>query len=194
MWYSSGWRKSMGTHARLHKQIGSVVKELESDNVMVLLAKECGGDHRLPLYCADADDYSSCLCHVDIVVLVNNIVKVIIEIEESKKMHRNKSNIRPQCLLGKLVPVATTHSRYKNRRYAMGSSVWFVQVVDTSGLPETSSKVEQMSNLQEFIRSLLRVYPGPVKEYQMFYGGVEEFDRVEARDELKEHLLHAIAN
>jgi hypothetical protein len=51
-----------------------------------------------------------------------------------------------------------------------------------------------MRNLQEFIRSLLRVYPGPLKEYQMFYGGVEEFDRVEAREELREHLLQAIAS
>ena len=170
----------------LHKLIGDIVRGLDAPNTKVILDKACGGEQKVQLFCTDAKSYKSCLCHVDAAIPFNDQVKVIIEIEES--------DIRPVHLCGKvLVSALATHFIHRNKPYRMADTVFFVQVIDTSGKPDSASKLPQCRYLEPSIQNLLRASNAPLR-YDIFYGGVNQFQCGADQQELMNHIRHAIAN
>src|SRR5579862_4308056 len=97
----------------LHKKIGDIVKLIEDEipNTKVVLDTACGGTQHVQLFCKAVACCETRLCKVDILVLYNDLFRVILEIEES--------DIRPVNICGKAsVSSLATHFIDKNTSYA----------------------------------------------------------------------------
>jgi len=145
-------------------------------------------NQRIQLFCKNEKSHKSCVCYVDAVVLLNEQVKVIVEIEES--------DIRPVHLCGKVfVSALATHFIHRQDCYRMADRVFFVQVIDTSSKSETASKLPQCRNLEPLIQGFLRA--GNVNiQYDIFYGGISQFECAEESDQqdLVEHIRQAVTH
>jgi hypothetical protein len=168
----------------LHRLIGMIVSQLDAPNAQVVLDTACGGQQKIQLFCADAKSHETCVCHVDALVLRNEQVKVIIEVEES--------DIRPVHLCGKVfVSALATHFMHRNERYGMADKVFFVQVIDTSSKSDRSSKLPQCRYLEPLIQNLLHG-SGTNIQYDIFYGGVSQFEVDADQQQLIHHIRSAV--
>jgi hypothetical protein len=79
----------------LHKVVGDVLRSIEYPGMHVLLDSACGGVGRhIRLYGDEQIGSGSCLVWVDAAIVVNDEIRVLVEIEFS--------NIRPLYLCGKV--------------------------------------------------------------------------------------------
>lgn len=73
----------------------------------------------------------------------------------------------------------------------MADMVLFVQVIDTSSKSDTSSKLPQCRYLEPMIQNLLHA-SGIKIQYDMFYGGVSQFECASDRQELIDHIRRGV--
>jgi trans-aconitate methyltransferase len=170
----------------LHRLIGEIVSQVHVTNAEVVLDMACGGQQKVQLFCSEERSFQSCLCHVDAAILFNDRLKVIIEIEES--------DIRPVHLCGKVfVTALATHFIHRTKCRQMADNVSFIQVIDTSNKSENASKLPQCRFLESRIQNLLHSASINMR-YDIFYGGIAQFQGIEDQTELLEHIRHALAN
>ena len=170
----------------LHKLIAKIILETELPGAHPVLGKDCGGDQQIQLFCNGQAARATRFCSVDAAVLKDGEVKIIIEIEES--------DIRPTALCGKVfVSAHASHFIHRGKSYPIAAHASFMQVIDTRKLSPRSSKLTQCSHLTELIRNTLSANDRHM-EYDIFYGDVAEFEQMEPRQELQNHLRAAGSN
>ncbi len=143
----------------LHKFIGDLVSSTE---YTVIRDAACGGDGKVPLY---HEDFR--FADVDIAVVHNNVVRVIIEIEESGK--------NPVHIFGKFLASALSTHFSKGIEYYPLEFVLFIQIVDTSNLDERTGKFEQFNAMEEAIKSILPLKGSEVVDYRLLAGDRYDF-------------------
>jgi hypothetical protein len=154
--------------ADLHRIVATLLVSFFSRTTFrVILAPECTGSHRLPLFATNCKSRVNNYCWVDAVVLENDAVKAVIEIEQS-------GIPKPATLSGKILPIAL--SRYLGLPgigcVPLAAQTAFVQVVNAERIPQASKKLLQYANLERDIRSLLPM--GPVHAYWLLAGMPEQ--------------------
>jgi len=152
----------------LHDAIGHVLKSCVPEDDLIL-DPACGGSQHIPLFVSDARTRETAFCNVDALILKNGQIKVIIEIDES--------NTKPTHVAGKFLTSAMAthyiHDSVGGPPVIKHDSVWFLQVLSTSGLEDRSKKTGQWENLRSSIRALLPM--GQVEHYELLYGIPDDF-------------------
>jgi hypothetical protein len=151
----------------LHFEIGEILEGLMKDHptMDVILSQDCGGNQNIPLFVTTTKSNKTEICDVDAMVKMGDAAKIIIEIEESEN--------KPVHLFGKYLAsnlAKLYEDKNGNKVKLPNSSVCFIQIVDTKGLPEKSSKPEQFGHIEAAITDLISGAEnlGCVKEYKLF--------------------------
>jgi len=136
------------------------------------------------VFCTDKKCNSSRYCFVDIAILLNDEVKVVIEIEES--------DIRPVAICGKLfISALASHFIHESSR-RMADAAHFIQLIDTRKLTDRSSKLAQCEHLMSSFQHLLQAV-GKNVTYHLHYGKVARFCMEEDQRALLDDLRFALA-
>jgi hypothetical protein len=148
----------------LHKMIADRLETALSGICTVLRDEACGGTQHIPLFVGSDKSRATKYCNVDLLIRQGARVCGIIEIEES--------DIKPTQICGKFLTSAlAAFYEHKNggRLPLCGTSSFFVQVVDSSGLKRArTAKLEQFENLQQSIGLLLPLGASPMTQYRLF--------------------------
>ncbi|MCZ7360632.1 MAG: hypothetical protein O8C55_11195 [Candidatus Methanoperedens sp.] len=154
----------------LHKKIAAFI---QFPDCKILKSVECGGTQNIPLFCSTEKGNDTEYCNVDLMILKNERIKVIIEIEES--------GITPSKICGKFLTSALSsnyiHESESNQPIDMDESVTFIQILDISELKESTSKKEQLSNIEKSIQKIIPVKDSKIDEYKLFFGNNSDFDK-----------------
>ncbi len=160
-----------------HKLIGTLIERTcnEIPNTSIIKSPECGGTHGLSLYCKEGVKNETKFCEVDLLILLNNKVKIIIEIEESK--------YNPVHIFGKYLASASsnfyTYEPVDNGEKYFLEDVTFIQILDTTESPGGTRKFEQWKNIEMSINGVLSKI-GKIKKYKIFAGNQLEFNNLDA--------------
>lgn len=188
----------------LHKEIGRIIMQLGLPNAEIILDRECGGNQTIQLFCTTIGSRGEKFCQVDAAFLVNNEVKVIIEIEESDQT--------PVRICGKAVASAlAVYFIHDGCVYNKADRLFFVQVVGatsegvTTGEitgelqylePEQQQRTSRQSQLF-YLEPLLQNLIDPSKKkflYDIFLGTPDEFRSESHKNDLLRHLRRAVAD
>jgi len=144
----------------LHIEIGELLSEnyANREGIELILDEACGGKQQIPLF-FDSKSSENELCDVDALIMQNGRVKVIMEIEESKQR-------KPTDVCGKYLTsaISDTFCWQGSDLKISDKSVLFVQVIDTSSLPDKSKKPENFRIIEKLIN---KVTCGIIKEYKL---------------------------
>ena len=176
----------------LHSGIGSVLRHIMKkyaakkcgSSGKVTLARECDGDHNLPLFTAPDDKKSNAteLCNVDAIIMIDQKIKIILEIEES--------GFLPTKICGKyLTSNLAKYYQYKNGSpIALDSSiVTFIQVLDTQN--QSEDKQKQFKHIETAIKNLINVAEdnkfehGCIKDYNIVLINAKDIKTLKSIDE-----------
>ena len=110
------------------------------------------------------------MCNVDMLITVNDEVRIVIEIDES--------SIRPTQIFGKFLQAAVSDSFIRGgrngTRYPIGPRLLFLQVLDGSRLhPEKSKKPQQAEVIAARISDFVSHRPGLDYQVRYWRGTVE---------------------
>lgn len=154
----------------LHKAIGRCI-ENNFPTCEIIIGQDCGGKQKIPLFCAEEKSYETQYCQVDTLILKNNLIRVIIEIEES--------DIIPTQICGKFLTTALSsfyiHELENNFPIRMSESTLFIQILDKSKLSDKTSKIKQGEQIEKSIMKILPIKGSKIKKYKLFYGDVSDF-------------------
>lgn len=155
----------------LHKAVKECLIGIDLSGYELKIDKECGGEYEIPLYCSKVGTKTSTkYCNVDFLLLKNDKIKVIVEVEET--------NVKPVQIFGKFLASSMSsyyiHHTKGDMPIEMGDSVLFIQVVDTKGIKENSSKIDQWNNIEKSIKNILPL--GRVNQYTLIHGCVTDFE------------------
>ncbi len=138
----------------IHKSIGALIHTLfhRPPRFRVLLAPECGGNHRIQLFSTKVQSRATNYCWPDIAVIESGIARLGLEIEQT-------GIVSPGRIGGKLLPTAMS-SHIQSEELGqdpapLSDAFTLIQVVNTALLPPTSRKQLQYQNLEISIRRLL---------------------------------------
>ena len=135
---------------KFHRIIGNAINDLElsEERFQILKDTACGGIHKLSLF-----------------------FSVIIEIEES--------NVKPVHLFGKFLASAMSkYYIYGNKDVSpigMAQSVFFIQILETSGLKDVKAKYKQWHLVEESIQGIIPVKESRINKYKLIYGKGDDF-------------------
>ncbi|MFA5062825.1 MAG: hypothetical protein WC578_01960 [Candidatus Omnitrophota bacterium] len=166
-----------------HELIGKSINNDVFPDCKIIRDPACGGDQHIPLFCSEERSRGTEFCNVDLLITVNDRIKVIIEIEEA--------NIKPTQICGKLLTSALSkcfiHESENNKRIGTADSVLFIQVLDVSKLKiGKTAKTKQWDRIEESIQNIIPVKGSNIKSYRIFSGKYPDFDSKE--------LLECISN
>jgi hypothetical protein len=149
----------------------SVAKEFTSfaKKCKILLDPACGGSQNLPFFIGRPKSNANKITNVDLVVIVNNKVKVVCEIDES--------NIKPGHIYGKFLSLISTDiCILKNGvEYEFDEELIFVQVLSTENLKKKSKKEDQWGIIENSIQSNLSSFNGKKIKYHILIGDSSSF-------------------
>lgn len=155
----------------LHKIIGKCIDKNKFPNYKIIKDKDCGGPHRIPLFCSETKSNATEYCDVDLLVLKDNKIRVIIEIDES--------DIKPTQICGKFLTSALSsyyiHDSENNIPIGMSDLVSFIQILRSDRLKEKTSKIKQWKNLEKSIINILQNKESKIRRYKLFYGNISDF-------------------
>ncbi len=166
-----------------HELIGKSINEDVFPGCKIIKDPACGGNQHIPLFCSEERSRVTEYCNVDLLITVDNKIKVIIEIEEA--------NIKPTQICGKFLTSALSkyfiHESENNERIGMADSVLFIQILDISKLKiDKTAKTKQWERLERSIQNIIPVKNSSVNRYRIFSGKYPDFNSKE--------LLEYIAN
>jgi len=146
----------------LHKIIADEI-ERALPPYCLIRDEACGGDHRIPLFYGKKKSRKTEYCNVDLLILVGNRIRAIVEIEES--------NVKPTQVCGKFLTSALSryyiHDDRQTEPVKMDDSVTFIQVVNTSKLKQGSAKLQQWKLLEKSIQSILPLKNSKITSYRL---------------------------
>jgi len=178
----------------LHKAIGDLINRdifPGSEVIKDPACQDAGEDKKqhIPLFCLkDTEDKSrkTVYCNVDLLILVKDKIRVIIEIEEA--------NIKPTQVCGKfLTSTLATHYIHSGKKYGMAETVLFIQILNTSKLKSRTSKEKQWENIKKSINEIIDALSSKIKikRYNLFFGNKDEFGEKSPKSkELKDCIIN----
>ncbi|MCX7863391.1 MAG: hypothetical protein N2449_10400 [Bacteroidales bacterium] len=166
--------RSLNNTKNLHQSIGDFlsdqIKQWNNKNnkqLTIILDKACGGSQNIQLFLSSKKTSFYRVCKVDILILVNNEIKFIIEIDES--------NIKPVNILGKFFASAIADCYIdKNNIYSKSNQVCFIQIISAKSLKKNSNnskKPKQFQNIKKKVNELLQnsnCQLGNIIKYKIF--------------------------
>ena len=125
----------------------------------------------IPLFCCEEKSNKTRFCSVDALVLLDEKIKVIIEIEESK------SGLTPVHIFGKLLASGAAkcyvHWTDRDAPVYKDKDVVFIQVLNTSPLPPNTAKLDQWQNIESAMEKLMPI--GQISHYKILPGSTRDF-------------------
>lgn len=160
----------------LHHAIGEIIANRGFPDRQVFRDPACGGAQHIPLFISASKSRRTQYCNVDLLILQRNLVRVVIEIEET--------DIKPTQVCGKFLTSALSshfiHEVQGNTPIGMGSSVVFIQIVDASKLKDRTAKLLQFENLEKSIQGILPLRGSRIDKYRLFVWNPAEAEAREA--------------
>lgn len=155
----------------IHRTVAVILASLfhRPPTSQVILAPECGGNHRIRLFSGELNCRAANYCWPDIAVTQNDRVRAILEIEQT-------GIVSPAKIAGKLLPVSMS-TRLRNEEVGaepilLSPEITFVQIVNTASFQPTSRKLLQYHNFESDTRKLLPL--GYVVRYFLIAVAAEE--------------------
>lgn len=149
----------------LHQTLPAILKPLfhNPPTSHVVLAPECGGNHRIRLFSPGVKSRATNYCWPDVAIIHDGKVRIIFEIEQA-------GIVSPGRIGSKLVPVTLStylcNEEIGCHPISISRETTLIQVVNTSCLRPTTRKILQYSNLEGDIRKLLPL--GCIHQYFLF--------------------------
>lgn len=125
--------------------------------------------------------------NVDLVVTVNNQVKLICEIDES--------NVKPNHIFGKYLSVASSNflGINKEKFIPLNNQFFFLQILDEAKLKEKSNKKHQWINIETSIKNTVCIINNHIKNYAIISGTKGDFEKSQpSYDKLMIYLKNCI--
>ncbi|MCK9614713.1 MAG: hypothetical protein M0R48_04310 [Candidatus Omnitrophica bacterium] len=156
-----------------HEKIGDLINNTVFPNCKIIKDPACGGGQHIPLFCSGERSRETEYCNVDLLITVDNKIKVIIEIEEA--------NIKPTQICGKLLTSALSkyfiHESEGSNLIGMADSVLFIQVLDSLKLKiDKTAKTKQWDKIEKSIQDIIPVKGSNISRYKIFYGNKTNFN------------------
>jgi hypothetical protein len=149
---------------QLHIEIGNIIKTLELPNMEVITDPACDGEQHIPLFVESIKSRKTQYCNVDVLVIMNDLVRVIVEIEES--------DVKPTQVCGKFLTSALSnyyiHKNKKNKEIPIIDAL-FLQILSSSKLSIGSSKQYQWKNLEKSIQDIIPLQKSEIIEYRLVF-------------------------
>jgi hypothetical protein len=163
----------------LHKAIGSLLSQLSSSNIEVILDEACGGEQQISLFVGSTKERRNRLCKVDAMIIQNGKVRIIIEIEES--------GFIPTKICGKyLTSALSTNYLWQNTAKELSpDSILFLQIVAEKEF--SNDKTEQLVLLEKKLNEL---HCGCVKQYELLFIK-QDSDENEVTNKVKHFLTNS---
>ena len=157
----------------LHTAVAEALRGEFGEQFGSFWAEECGGDVKNGLFCSEAKGAGARFVMPDILFLLHEEIKVLIEVEEDGKA------ASPTHLFGKWCAAAMSrcfiHERKGNRPIPFHRNATLVQVCDTTAVLKQSrtSKLQQWLNIETSIRASLPF--GSITYYRLLWGNIYDF-------------------
>jgi len=154
----------------LHEKVGEILNKIgeNTQDIQVLLDSACLGSRKgrywISLFDCQKKSRATRLCCIDAGVIIDNKLKILIEIEES--------GFNPTKICGKYLTSA--FARYLVLAKCpdpieISENAVFIQIVDTSKFSEeASSKSEQMLRIEKAVQRIASKDSGSIREYKLF--------------------------
>ena len=152
----------------LHEIIADVIETSLPHDLLLVRDPACSGQQRIPLFLALEKSRATWICDVDALIVVNQEVRVIVEIDES--------DVKPTKISGKFFNTVLADCYIHDSvggAIRMAEAVTFMKFLSTSGLPTRTHKRRQWKNIAKTIRSRLPL--GNIAAYELFYGVPDDF-------------------
>ena len=149
----------------IHKTLAVILRSLFHNPLTshVVLAPECGGNHRIRLFSSGLKSRATNYCWPDVAIIQNEEVRVILEIEQA-------GIVSPGRIGSKLVPVTLStylcNEELGNHPVSVSRETTLIQVVNTACLRPATRKILQYGNFEGDIRKLPPL--GCVHHYFLF--------------------------
>ena len=156
-----------------HKKIGDLINNIVFPDCKIVKDPACGGRQHIPLFCTKERSRKTEYCNVDLLITVDNKIKVIVEIEEA--------NIKPTQICGKFLTSALSkyfiHKSENNSLVSMADSVLFIQILDTLKLKiDKTAKIKQWEQIKKSTQNIIPLKESSISQYEIFYGNKTNFD------------------
>lgn len=149
----------------LHVAVAKEIKKRLADRYELIKDSACGGTQHISLFVEKEKGFDTRICDVDLLIVVEDKIKVIVEIEES--------GFFPTKICGKFLQSAIARyfihdSRPKPVPY--DNRVLFIQVLDGSKcLPEGNQKNKQAEMIKQKICDLIPLKGSTITDYDLFF-------------------------
>lgn len=174
----------------LHAAIGNFINGINlPEKCQLIRAPECRGNQNLPLFCTRDKINDTVYCNADAILVKSEKIRFILEIEES--------GINPTKVCGKFLTSALSkyfiHNVFNDKRIPIDKNATFVQIMDSSKLPERTSIIKKGEYLEHSIRDILPVKGSKITNYRLFFfKGDEDFlKESKKKSELKQIFIEA---
>ena len=156
-----------------HKKIGDLINNTVLPDCKIIKDPACGGDQHIPLFCSKERSRETEYCNVDLLITVDNKIKIIVEIEEA--------NIKPTQICGKFLTSALSkyfiHESENNSLIRMADLVLFIQILDTLKLKiDKTAKTKQWGQIKRSIQNIIPLKESSISQYEIFYGNKSNFN------------------
>ncbi|MGA2297945.1 MAG: hypothetical protein ABSG15_10395 [FCB group bacterium] len=158
-----------------HEIIGNVFKEILNNSTDLYLDPACGGEHRLPFYISVNANRSTCVSNVDLILVKDEIVKLVCEIEES--------GFIPTKIYGKVFSTASALlCKLKGiKRFDVDKKGIFLHIISKNNIDKNlvngknTNKFNQFIWVEESIQDILIRANLWIKEYYLIFGDENYF-------------------
>jgi hypothetical protein len=163
---------------RLHNIIGQILfKGPYKDNAKLFFDQACGLEKPINIQfflSKEKPRRSFRLCYVDALILVNDKIRIVIEIEESGRY--------PGRIIGKFFTfMLAPYFIQKDRIYDKNEDILFLQIIDTtdSDSKQNSSKGAQWKAIENTIQKHIASCPTGIRyEYRILHGTPDDFEKL----------------
>lgn len=152
----------------LHEAIAALLEAVTPTQGRLIVDDAANGKQHIPLYLTENICREHRLCCVDAMILVDDQVRLLVEIEES--------NVKPTQVAGKFLTSALAGHyvhRKEERSIQTLEGISFLQVVSAAKFKKNSKKKAQLALLAEAIQNELPL--GSVSRYELFVGKTPDF-------------------
>src|SRR6184192_2805619 len=138
----------------IHKTIAAIVSSLfhNPPTTHVILAPECGGSHRIRLFCKQQRSRATNYCWPDLAVIHNGEARLIVEIEDA-------GICSPGRISSKVIPISVSdcllNEDFGYQTVSISRATMLIQMVNTAFFQTATQKLSQYSNFEASVRTLL---------------------------------------
>lgn len=163
----------------LHIKIEISLQDKDFPGCSIIRDPACGKGNYIRLFSSKENKKDKNYCKVNLLILKDSKINVILEIEES--------GITPIKIFGKFLASALSSNYiYMNDNFDMAKSATFIQILDTSGMKDKSSKQLQFTNIEKSIQNIIPINQSNINQYKLFFGDYSDFNQ----DKIKEIICY----